>query len=383
MIGSSVVPAVHALDVTATIPVRIGAEAIVYDSGKGELFVANYYDSTVSVISDSSYTVVATINLGTSPLNSVGNNPSGIAYDFSKGEIFVTNKNANSVSVISDNSNSVVATINVGNIPKGVAYDPAKGEIFVANSGSNTVSVISDTNNSVVATVNVGERPVSVACDSAMGEVFVSNLGIQSGLGTISVISESNNTVIATIDPVIPANGLIYDPGKDEIFAISGGEISIISDHNNTIIKHLTPPIVVTNSAYDAAKNVIFFSGFYFGIDAQNRTLCVLSDKTNTFLETLSLSNTRSTSYGVAYDDAKGEVFLTDVSGKVFVISDSSLPAATPNPTQTISPSPTVPEFSTPAIVFVMALLFLVVAIVQSRKQRIDSKLSSKFNFAV
>jgi hypothetical protein len=65
------------------------------------------------------------------------------------------------------------------------------------------------------------------------------------------------------------------------------------------------------------------------------------------------------------------------------VISDSSLPAATSNPTQTISPSPTVPEFSTPAIVFVMGLLFLVVAIVQSRKKRIDSKLSSKFNFAV
>jgi DNA-binding beta-propeller fold protein YncE len=48
------------------------------------------------------------------------------------------------VSVISDVTNAVVATITVGSGPLGVAYDGGKGEIFVANSGSNTVSVISD-----------------------------------------------------------------------------------------------------------------------------------------------------------------------------------------------------------------------------------------------
>jgi YVTN family beta-propeller protein len=82
----------------------------------------------------------------------VGNRPVSIAYDFGKGEIFVANNYNNSVSVISNSTNTVVATIPVGNYPEGLAYDSAKGEIFVANSAvnlvthyiSNTVTVISD-----------------------------------------------------------------------------------------------------------------------------------------------------------------------------------------------------------------------------------------------
>ncbi len=78
----------------------------------------------------------------------VGGYPNTLAYDLSKGEIYMTVFNANSgydtVSVISDSSNSVVANLTVGNLPSDIAYDSAKGEVFVANSLSDTVSVIPD-----------------------------------------------------------------------------------------------------------------------------------------------------------------------------------------------------------------------------------------------
>ena len=83
--------------------------------------------------------VTATISVGTT-----SGGHYGIAYDSGRGEIFVTNLDFNSVSVISDSTNTVVATITVGSLPWGIAYDSGKGEIFVANYASDSVSVISD-----------------------------------------------------------------------------------------------------------------------------------------------------------------------------------------------------------------------------------------------
>src|SRR2546426_5175885 len=107
--------------------------------------------------------------------NGVG--PRAIAYDSGKGEVFVANQFSGIVSVISDATNAVVAAIPVGSGPAGVAYDSAKGEVFVTNSGSNTVSVISDATNAVVVSVSVGTSPDGVAYDSGKAEVFVTNSG--------------------------------------------------------------------------------------------------------------------------------------------------------------------------------------------------------------
>ena len=70
----------------------------------------------------------------------VGQTPYRDIYDSAKGEIFVANYGANSVSVISDNNQRVVATVTVGTSPSSFAYDSGKGEIFVANSGGGTVT---------------------------------------------------------------------------------------------------------------------------------------------------------------------------------------------------------------------------------------------------
>src|SRR5271157_474160 len=91
----------------------------------------------------------------------VGAQPSGIAYDPAKGELFVANYGSNTVSVISDSTNSVVANVSVRS-PVGVVYDPAKGEIFVINLFGSAVSVISDSDNSVLASVPVGSEPYGI-----------------------------------------------------------------------------------------------------------------------------------------------------------------------------------------------------------------------------
>jgi YVTN family beta-propeller protein len=333
----------HVVGVIATI--RVGSEpyAVAYDSGKGEIFVTNIHDTSVSVISDSNNTVVATIP--------VGYFPSGVAYDSGKDEVFVANVAGSGearVSVISDINNTVIANIPLHyvvisstelTVTAGVAYDSGKDEVFVANNLAGTVSVISDSNNTVVATIPVGDHPLGVAYDSGKGEVFVANND-----GTVSVISDSNNTVIATIPVGLHPAWVAYDAGKGEVFVTNSGDntISVISDSTHTVTATIPVGGSPQGVAYDSGKGEIFVAtsrGNYL-----NGTVSVISDITNTVTETIPAG---IGPYGVAYDSGKDEVFVTNnyvqfrmpestlISNTVLVISDF-YPLAAPS----VSPSP-------------------------------------------
>ena len=64
----------------------------------------------------------------------VGSGPMGVTLDSNLNEIFVTNSASNTVSVISDATNRVTATIIVGSHPEnslaGVAFDSNTNEVF-------------------------------------------------------------------------------------------------------------------------------------------------------------------------------------------------------------------------------------------------------------
>jgi YVTN family beta-propeller protein len=216
---------------------------VAYDSGKNEVFVGceNYQPNNITysvwVISDINNTVVAKIP--------VSYCPSDLIYDSGKGEIFIADNtglpNSDSVTVISDSNNTVVANIIVGTDPYNLAYDSGKGEVFVTDFNDNTVAVISDATDSVVAYVTVGYYATAIAYDSEKGEIYVGVSNYTTADGYVSVISDTNNTVIATI-PHIPNPGTIaYDSGKSELFVTLSlsGKIAIISDCPN-----LTSPTI-------------------------------------------------------------------------------------------------------------------------------------------
>jgi YVTN family beta-propeller protein len=76
---------------------------------------------------------------------------------------YVTNASAKSVSAIDTATNRVVATVGVGTNPVDVAITPDGARAYVANSGSNSASVIDTSANAVTATVPVGANPVNAA----------------------------------------------------------------------------------------------------------------------------------------------------------------------------------------------------------------------------
>jgi YVTN family beta-propeller protein len=189
VLALSVASAVHALALFGSITAVGSPSSIAYDSGKGEIYVVNSYPNTsgygtVSVISDSNNTVLESITVGGYPIYA--------AYDSAKGEIFVTNSQDNFISVISDSTHAVVASVtfpfNEAYGSWGIAYDSADGQVFVATQRG-TVYVLSDSLNALVETAPLGSNFNShcIAYDVAKKEMFVTN----NGNGTVSVLSVS------------------------------------------------------------------------------------------------------------------------------------------------------------------------------------------------
>src|SRR5258708_26093231 len=68
-------------------------------------------------------------------------------YAVSEVRVFVANQFSNTVSVISTSTDTVIATIPVGQFPKDIAITPDGSKAYVTNYQSNNVSVISISTN--------------------------------------------------------------------------------------------------------------------------------------------------------------------------------------------------------------------------------------------
>ncbi len=359
--------------VTASLSSNFLPLAVAYDSGRGEVFVANYASSSVEVISASTDSLVTSIHLGTIPLalafdaskgevfaasvpifanypgtvgyngtlsvipetaNTVANRiplgltgaiSTGIAYDPGVGEIFVTNNHTNSVQAFSDTTNASVATIPVGIAPFAAVYDSGRHEIFVANAGSNSISVISDSNDSVAATINLGsnyqDTPTALAYDPSSGEVFVANES-----HNLSVISDMTNTVVKTIElgfQVYPV-GMVYDSSKGELFVASqnGPSLTVVSTRSNSVVGTIDLGGYATGGmAYDANSGEILVNVFIgnFPSNLEDNSTVFISDSTD---QVVAVVRVGDDPVGIAIDPATSRAYVANyLGGTISILS--------------------------------------------------------------
>ena len=112
--------------------------AIAFDPVNREMYAALEEPDAPGIVEE----VDPSTNTVTSSVT-VGYSPSAIAIDASNGDIFVANTYSSSVSVINGSTNSLIANVPVDGGPGGVAYDSANGDVYVTNFDGNDVSVIS------------------------------------------------------------------------------------------------------------------------------------------------------------------------------------------------------------------------------------------------
>ena len=304
-------------------------QGVVYDSGKGEIFVSNVYDGTVSVINETSHAIVATIPVGSS--QTLG----PMAYDSVKGEIFVAVAPSSIfdpstyVKVISDSTNTVVATIKLPllfALPTGMAYDWGKGTIYVATTvwpttgdpyptSQNNVTVISDATNTVIKNITDSSfwRPGALTYDPARNAVFVADTAPNKNdhYYKISVLNDALNSVVAAInlgiDTTYAQPGAIgYDPAKSELFVTEPliGNVTMISDVSYAILAsvHLGgQPYGPGDIAYDQSRSLMWVS--------DNSFVYALDDATNTLAANVTGFGW---ALGLAYASHTGDVFAAD-----------------------------------------------------------------------
>ena len=131
-------------------------------------------------------------------------------------EVFVANYYSNTVSVISDGNNTVVATVNVGSTPQGVAYDSGKGEVFVVNSNQGTVSIIVQPNLYAVTFTETG------LFSGTSWSVTLSGSTLSSTTNTIA-FTEPNGTYPYTVGAV---SGYASSPSSGNV-TVNGASQSV------------------------------------------------------------------------------------------------------------------------------------------------------------
>jgi YVTN family beta-propeller protein len=117
-------------------------------------------------------------------------------------DAYAANTGSASVSVTDTRTHTVVATIPVGTSPIEVAASPDASRVYVTNFGSGTVSVIDTAARAVVATIAVGTYPSGVGVTLDGTRVYV----VRDGAGQLLVIDAATNA-IAAIVPVPVSSG--------------------------------------------------------------------------------------------------------------------------------------------------------------------------------
>ena len=329
--------------------------ALVYDNGTDEVFASNDGSSTVSVISTATNTVTTTISLP-------DEDPRALGYDSGTHQVFVANVAfGDNISVISDASNTVVKYIPEGADPDAFAYDSAKGYVYAANDvNPANVSVINDSTDTVLKSIKLTATATSAVYDPAQNEVYLTG-------ANESVISDASNTLVATIALPLGALGAAYDPADDEIWVLDGipgipiyasaisatsntvvanalldfgsrywaydsahqeeflpdevsSQVAVVSDVTDHVVAMISMPGEPEpyEAVYDSGKGEIFTADKASGFG-----LTVINDTTNTVVRNISLPGVFPT--GMAYDPAKGEIFVGNAPGSnVTIVSDSS-----------------------------------------------------------
>ncbi len=232
----------------------LNPEALVYDSGRGELFVANTMSNSVSVVNGTTGRIVGTV--------AVGPEPASLAYDASRGTIYVANGSYASVSTgqssiwaINDTTYQGAA-IPTGAEPNAVAYDPTNEEVFVANSGANTVTVINATTDTPTANVSVPSTAWGIAYDPWLNEVIV----VLTAINSVSLIDAGNLTlrttqVVGTSPYVATAAG----PSGEVVVANEGSNnVTLLNGSSGKVVASVAVGSLPDAVQYDPATGTVF-----------------------------------------------------------------------------------------------------------------------------
>ena len=261
---------------TETISVGNSPNSVSVSPDGTKVYVANFNDSNVSIISTSSNTVTNTISVGAQPF-SVTVSPDGT-------KVYVSNDGINSVGVINTSSNTVTNTTPLySSSPRSIAVSPDGTKIYVAASGTNVVIVINTSSNTVITTIPLSDSPRSVAMSPDGTKVYAATAGYNS----ISVISTSSNTVTSTIPIGGGSYSAVVSPDGTKVYVADSlnGVISVVSTSSNTVTNTISVGAEPRSVAVSPDGTKVYVADF------NDNTVRVISTSSNTVTDTISVGS--------------------------------------------------------------------------------------------
>jgi YVTN family beta-propeller protein len=319
--------------VTATIPVGNGPDGIATDPATGNVYVANFTDGTVSVISGASGIVTATIPVGAGPAD--------VVTDPVDGNVYVANSIDGTVSVINEASGNVTATVPVGTHPTGLGVDPANGNVYVANNGDGTVWKISDVTAGLLSTVGNpdGSSAFAVAADPQTSSIFVANpgvLGSNPTSGSVAMINAAGGGVRKVIPVGQNPYALADDASTATVYVanINGRTVSVINAVSGLVTATIPVGAVPDAVAVDDSTNTAYVTN-----DGDN-TMSVINTASDVVTATVSVG---AGPEALAVNPASGAVYVANTGNNTVSVINGptvSTPPSSPAPTQSSSGSP-------------------------------------------
>ena len=280
----------------AAVALTTGVQTAGATGSSAEVYVANQASGTVSVISTTTNSVIATIPVGGEPL--------GVAATPNGQFVYVADGSGGNVSVISSETNGVVATISVPGTPEGIAVSPDGSTVYVADGqNSDTVSVIATASNTVTGTIEVGNFPVGVAVSPDGSTVYVTNYQDNS----VSVISTATDTV-TSISGFGAPYGVAVSPDGSTLYVADLGDntVSVVSTATDAVTSTINVGQISRFAALTPDGSTLY-------VGSESNSISAISTTTDT-PSSVTVANT-SSDFGVAVTPDGSTLYVTDTGG--------------------------------------------------------------------
>jgi YVTN family beta-propeller protein len=245
-----------------------------------------------------------------------GGHPTSIAVNTNTNKIYVVNSNKDSVSVIDDSTDTMVADIHVGQNPSSIAVNTNTNKIYVVNSNSDTVSVINgNTYTNEAHDIPVGKTPETIAVNPVTNKIYVANKDND----IVSVINGSTDTRVTDI-PLVDPEAIAANPADNTIYVANyerGGSVTVIDGNTNKVAAGVTFNIDPAHSGQIICKNVVAPTNeyFYIGLGTQCTALPNKGFEFNSWVENLPHNSTIPLSQS-AISDSPWNSFLSSIGMK-------------------------------------------------------------------
>ena len=186
-----------------------GASHLTADFTRGELYVANHGDASISFLHAATLKVFSEVNLGAAPDTS--------AIDVRRGLLYVVSSTNATVSVLDLESRQMIAQVAVGSKPASASVDESSGKVYVNNAGDRTVSVVDPAGFAVVRTIPVGAGATSGTISSVHRRYYLPNADDN----RLSVIDTREDQLVALLPIGRSPREAVLSASEDEVYVVS------------------------------------------------------------------------------------------------------------------------------------------------------------------